>query len=123
MGGNSNGTINSEHLKFLSRDLSGDEVISCEKIANQFLTTDNFEIEIHNLNEVNEYFRIFKDQILQLKSQLTAAKGQSVRQPAAEHEPFHTKPKPIIVREPLSERRLMPQNQMIPQSQLSQKSS
>lgn len=60
--------LGSEHLRFLNRDLSGDEVISCEKVAEKFLIEDNFEIEIHNLNEVNEYFRIFKDQILALKS-------------------------------------------------------
>ena len=28
------------------------------------MRNDSYEIEIHNLNEVNEYFRIFKDEIL-----------------------------------------------------------
>ena len=53
--------MQSEHLRFLNRDLSGVEVLNCESIAEKFLRVDNFEIEIHNLNEVNEYFRIFKD--------------------------------------------------------------
>ncbi len=57
----SQGTLQSEHLRFLNRDLSGDEVLNCESIAEKFLRVDNFEIEIRNLNEVNEYFRIFKD--------------------------------------------------------------
>ena len=52
----------------MNRDLSGDEVINCERIAQKFLNQDNFEIEIHNLNEVNEYFRIFKDRIIQLQA-------------------------------------------------------
>lgn len=66
-GQQSQGTMNSEHLRFLSRDLSGDEVLNCERIANRFIQSDNFEIEIHNLNEVNEYFRIFKDKITSLQ--------------------------------------------------------
>ena len=61
--------MNSEHLRFLNRDLNGDEVLTCEKIAEKFLQDDNFEIEIHNLNEVNEYFRIFKDKILKLQQE------------------------------------------------------
>ena len=55
-----------EQIRFMSRDLSGDEVLNCEKIANKFIESEDFEIEIHNLNEVNEYFRIFKEKILQL---------------------------------------------------------
>jgi hypothetical protein len=51
----------------MSRDLNGDEVLGCERIAEQFIRSDDFEIEIHNLNEVNEYFRIFKDKILKLQ--------------------------------------------------------
>ncbi len=52
----------------MNRDLSGDEVLNCEKIANKFIESEDYEIEIHNLNEVNEYFRIFKDKILQLQT-------------------------------------------------------
>ena len=64
--------MNSETLKFLSRDLTGSEVLSCEKIAQKFIESDNYEIEIHNLNEVNEVFSIFKDKILTLQNQLSS---------------------------------------------------
>jgi hypothetical protein len=37
------------------------EIQNCEKACQDYVTTDTFEIEINNLNEVNEYFRIFKD--------------------------------------------------------------
>jgi len=40
------------------------EIEECEKAAREYVRNDSFEIEIHNLNEVNEYFRIFKDEIL-----------------------------------------------------------
>ena len=52
------------HLKFLERDLGEEEVNECEKSAREYIKNDDFEIEIHNLNEVNEYFRIFKDEVL-----------------------------------------------------------
>jgi len=31
----------------------------------EYIKTDTFEIELNNLNQVNEFFRIFKDEILQ----------------------------------------------------------
>lgn len=34
----------------------------------EYVRNDTFEIELHNLNEVNEYFRIFKDEILRKES-------------------------------------------------------
>ena len=68
-------------MRFLQRDLTGDEVLSCEKIADKFIESDDFEIEIHNLNEVNEYFRIFKDKILQLQHSLKTG-------PLTEHKDF-----------------------------------
>lgn len=40
------------------------EVSDCEKSAREYVVNDAYEIEIHNLNEVNEYFRIFKDEII-----------------------------------------------------------
>jgi hypothetical protein len=49
---------------FLDRELYEYEVEDCEKAAKEYVNNDAFEIEIHNLNEVNEYFRIFKDEIL-----------------------------------------------------------
>ena len=51
-------------MKFLERDLNDFEIEECEKAAREYVRNDSFEIEIHNLNEVNEYFRIFKDEIL-----------------------------------------------------------
>jgi len=48
----------------LERELYPYEVEECEKSAQEYINNDSFEIEIHNLNEVNEYFRIFKDDIL-----------------------------------------------------------
>lgn len=55
-----------EQLRFLDRELTGGEIVYCEKLAKQFIDTDNVEIEIHNLNEVNEYFRIFREKIRHL---------------------------------------------------------
>jgi hypothetical protein len=40
------------------------EVGQCEQACLAYISNDNFEIEIHNLNEINEYFRIFKDVVL-----------------------------------------------------------
>ena len=54
-------------------------MISCEKIAQKFIETDNFEIEIHNLNEVNEFFSIFKEKIIALQNQLAFTQQQSAR--------------------------------------------
>lgn len=51
-------------LKFLDRDLQDEEIEFCENSAQEYVRNDSYEIEIHNLNEVNEYFRIFKDEIL-----------------------------------------------------------
>lgn len=51
-------------MRFLDRDLTKDEIIDCEKAAQEYINNDSFEIELHNLNEVNEYFRIFKDEVL-----------------------------------------------------------
>lgn len=51
-------------MKFLDRDLNNDEIKVCEKAALEYVRNDAYEIELHNLNEVNEYFRIFKDEIL-----------------------------------------------------------
>lgn len=34
----------------------------------EYVKNDAFEIELHNLNEVNEYFRIFKDEIVKKES-------------------------------------------------------
>lgn len=48
----------------MERDLTDFEVTDCEKAASEYIRNDAYEIEIHNLNEVNEYFRIFKDEIL-----------------------------------------------------------
>jgi hypothetical protein len=44
--------------------LTEEEVTECEKSAVLYIKNDDYEIEIHNLNEVNEYFRIFKDEVL-----------------------------------------------------------
>ena len=61
---------NPQHLPLLDRELTMKEVQNCENACSQYVTNDEFEIELQNLNEVNEYFRIFKDQILQLKQQV-----------------------------------------------------
>jgi hypothetical protein len=50
----------------LDRDLNEEEIKNCEKACDLYITCDTYEIEINNLNEVNEYFRIFKD-IIKLK--------------------------------------------------------
>ena len=55
-------------MKFLERDLSDEEVHECEENTHSYIKNDDYEIEIHNLNEVNEYFRIFKDEILKKES-------------------------------------------------------
>ena len=48
----------------MNRELSGREIVECELKARQFLKSENDElIEINSLNEVNEYFRIFKEHI------------------------------------------------------------
>ena len=52
------------NLNFLQRDLAQQEIQACEMSAHRYIGNDSFEIEIHNLNEINEYFRIFKDIIL-----------------------------------------------------------
>jgi hypothetical protein len=52
------------NLNFLQRDLAKQEIQACEISAHRYIDNDSFEIEIHNLNEINEYFRIFKDIIL-----------------------------------------------------------
>eukprot|EP00347_Sterkiella_histriomuscorum_P023771 403333442 len=60
-------TINNQNqnqLSFLERDLTQEEIEECERAALQYVKNDSFEIELHNLNEVNEYFRIFKDEIM-----------------------------------------------------------
>ena len=59
-----------QHLPLLDRELTVDEVRNCEQACDKYVMNDEFEIELQNLNEVNEYFRIFKDQILQLQGQL-----------------------------------------------------
>ena len=51
-------------LWFLDRELNQLEISECEKSAKEYVKNDAYEIEIHNLNEVNEFFRIFKDEIL-----------------------------------------------------------
>ena len=48
----------------MERELYKTEIEECEKAAYEYVRNDSFEIEIHNLNEVNEYFRIFKDEIM-----------------------------------------------------------
>lgn len=48
-------------LDFLDRDLTPQEIESCELATHKYIQNDSYEIEIHNLNEINEYFRIFKD--------------------------------------------------------------
>ena len=40
------------------------EISQCEQATHTYIHNDDFEIEIHNLNEINEYFRIFKDVVL-----------------------------------------------------------
>jgi len=52
----------------MDRDLSKPEVQECLKSANEYIRNDSFEIEIQNLNEVNEYFRIFKDIVIEKDS-------------------------------------------------------
>jgi hypothetical protein len=52
------------NLNFLQRDLAKQEIQACEISAHRYINNDSFEIEIHNLNEINEYFRILKDIIL-----------------------------------------------------------
>lgn len=39
-------------------------MLDCERAAVEYIKNDTFEIELHNLNEVNEYFRIFKEEIM-----------------------------------------------------------
>jgi hypothetical protein len=53
------------HVKFMDRDLSGEEVTECQQKTQEYIHNDSYEIEIQNLNEVNEYFRIFKDLIIE----------------------------------------------------------
>ena len=48
-------------LKFLTREMTDFEIKQCESACQSYISNDDFEIEIHNLNEINEYFRIFKD--------------------------------------------------------------
>lgn len=48
--------------------MNKDEITECEKGAMEYVKNDAFEIELHNLNEVNEYFRIFKDEIVKKES-------------------------------------------------------
>tara|TARA_B110000285_G_C14498980_1_gene327299 strand:+ start:182 stop:442 length:261 start_codon:yes stop_codon:yes gene_type:complete len=50
-------------LPLLERDLTPIEIQNCEKACQQYVQTDTYEIEINNLNEVNEYFRILKDMV------------------------------------------------------------
>lgn len=64
----SDAELQSDSIRFLERELSGAEILDCEIMASRFIEgDDDAEIEIHNLNEVNEYFRIFKDQIKLLR--------------------------------------------------------
>ena len=44
--------------------MNEEEVKECEQSVKEYLRNDEYEIELHNLNEVNEYFRIFKDEII-----------------------------------------------------------
>ncbi|CDW75634.1 kinesin motor domain containing protein [Stylonychia lemnae] len=73
-------TINNNQLRFLDRDLNQEEIIECEKAASEYICNDSFEIELHNLNEVNEYFRIFKDEVikrdLKYQKEISDLKGQ-----------------------------------------------
>jgi hypothetical protein len=52
----------------LDRDLTAEEITDCEESAKEYVHNDSYEIEIHNLNEVNEYFRIFKDEVVKNKN-------------------------------------------------------
>lgn len=67
---------NNQHLPLLDRELTNEEVLNCENACNQYVMNDEYEIELQNLNEVNEYFRIFKDHILQLKKQVQTLQRQ-----------------------------------------------
>lgn len=61
-----NGETNEEvHVKFMDRDLTNEEVQECMKRTHEYIRNDSYEIEIQNLNEVNEYFRLFKDMIVE----------------------------------------------------------
>ena len=51
-------------LQFVDRDLSTREIQNCEEACLRYIQNDDYEIEINNLNEINEYFRIFKDVVL-----------------------------------------------------------
>jgi hypothetical protein len=51
-------------LQFIDRDLSPIEIQNCEEATIRYIHNDDYEIEINNLNEINEYFRIFKDIVL-----------------------------------------------------------
>jgi hypothetical protein len=51
-------------LCFLTRDMTTFEIDQCEQACMKYINNDDFEIEIHNLNEINEYFRIFKDIVI-----------------------------------------------------------
>jgi len=53
----------------LNRDLSEQEISRCEEACNTYISNDDYEIEIHNLNEINEYFRIFKDIVIKNQSE------------------------------------------------------
>jgi hypothetical protein len=48
-------------LPLLDRDLTENEVLACEDACRKYVDSDTFEIELNNLNEINEYFRVFKD--------------------------------------------------------------
>jgi hypothetical protein len=48
--------------------LSREEILVCEKNYQKFISEADFEIELHNLNEVNEYFRIFKEEIKRMQA-------------------------------------------------------
>lgn len=48
-----------------SSELTLDDIAECERCARMYIEQDDFEIEITNVAQITEYFRIFKTFIRQ----------------------------------------------------------
>ena len=46
-------------------ELTSDDIAECERCTRMYVERDDFEIEITNVAQITEYFRIFKTLILQ----------------------------------------------------------
>lgn len=117
--------VESSNLHFLTRDLTQTEIVDCERSAQHYIQNDHFEIEIHNLNEINEYFRIFKDIVLkaeaaraqemaQLKHQVASLQYQlSLQQGHPQLQPESFIPPDSSQMTPIQEQRLAIQRQQL----------